>query len=131
MLKTVKHITGVVMALVIFVASLQVSISKMTCYVANDTFYSLGEFEDCAPPNKSDLSKKCCDFDKITFDYHVHSTVQAYDINLSKTLEVELSETPLSLSSPTELSTFLYFFHHLPPPLSGLDRLINFQVFRI
>ena len=56
MQKVAKHITGFLMALVILFASLQVSVSKMTCYIANDTFYSLGEFEDCKPKSDCELS---------------------------------------------------------------------------
>jgi hypothetical protein len=119
------------MALVILVASMQVSISKMTCYVANDTFYSLGEFEDCTPINKGDLSKKCCDFDKITFDYNVNSTVFAYDINLTKIVGLSLGELVQIIKTPVLNSSFLHFFHNLPPPQSGTERLINFQVFRL
>ena len=94
MKKVAKHITGFLMALVILFASLQVSVSKMTCYIANDTFYSLGEFEDCKSKSDCELSNKCCDFDKITFDYNVNSTVNFQDISVSKITLLVVNELP-------------------------------------
>ena len=131
MQKAAKHITGFLMALVILFASLQVSVSKMTCYIANDTFYSLGEFEDCTPPNKGDLSKKCCDFDKITFNYNVNTTVHFQDINLSKMALLVVNELPQAIKLPVLKLTFFNFFHNLLPPLSGYDLLKVIQVFRL
>lgn len=131
MKKTIKHIIGFLMALLVLFASLQVSVSKMTCYVANDTFYSLSEFEDCTPSNKEDLSKKCCDFDKVTFNYHVNSTVNSYDINISKIALLVVDELPQVIKAPVLKHSFLNFFHNLPPPLSGFDLLKVIQVFRL
>lgn len=131
MQKVAKHIIGFLMALVILFASLQVSVSKMTCYIANDTFYSLGEFEDCKPKSDCELSNKCCDFDKITFDYNVSSTVNFQDINLSKMALLVVNELPLAIKTPVIQPTFLTFFHKMPLPLSGYDLLKVIQVFRL
>ncbi len=131
MQKVAKHIIGFLMALVILTASLQVSISKMTCYVANDTFYSLSKFEDCKPKSNCELSNKCCDFDKIIFDYNVNSTVNAYDIKLSKIASLIFEELPQVVKIPVLNKPFLNYFHHLPPPLSGYDLLKVIQVFRL
>ena len=119
------------MALVILFASLQVSVSKMTCYIANDTFYSLGEFEDCKSKSDCELSNKCCDFDKITFDYNVNSTVNFQDISVSKITLLVVNELPQAVKTPAIQPTFLTFFHKLPPPLSGYDLLKVIQVFRL
>ena len=131
MQKVAKHITGFLMALVILTASLQVSISKMTCYVAGETQYSVNEFEECSPKSTNGINKKCCDFDKITFDYNVNSTVNTYDIKLDKIATLIFEELPQMVKISILNKPFLNYFHNLPPPLSGIDLLKSIQVFRL
>lgn len=99
--------------------------------MSGDTSLSLSEFNSCdkTTPVKSNLSKKCCDFKDIAFDFDYDSYVgfKTFKVNMTTTLPFKKNITTLSTSVRT---TSFNNYTNLPPP-SGTELLRLVQVFRI
>lgn len=132
MKKRILHITSLLMVVVILTATLQVSLTKMTCLMSGKVVYSLTDAENCAPIQAGDnVGKKCCDFHKITFDYNTLSTISDFDCHLLKITTFMEVYLPKQFFAKLKSTPLLTFFHNLPPPLSGMDLLKTIEVYRL
>ncbi len=132
MKKLFTHIVSYLMVLVILVATLQLSVTKMTCLMSGKIVYSLEKMDDCAPVKKGcTVEERCCDFHIITFDYHTISILSSFDFEIIKTVVTWIYIAPIVLDEPV-IQTSFHYFHNLPPPLlSGLQLLKFIQVYRL
>lgn len=131
MLNGLKHITAYFLVLLILTASVNVSINKMTCLMNGKIKYSLEKIEDCAPTTGcNNISKNCCDFDKITLNYSYNSIVKlnTYEYLNSFVTIVNLPQIDIDFSNTFSL---VNFYANSSPPLSGFDLLKLIQVFRL
>lgn len=129
----IRHIFSYLMVLVILTATLQVSVTKMTCLMSGKIAYSLEKAEDCAPIKKgNNVGRKCCDFHKVTLNYQTISTIDSYHIDYTKLIANCIFIVPRILEQ-VKVNPSLNFFHNLPPPklLGGIDLLKVIQVFRL
>ena len=124
-----KHIFSYIMIVVIFLSTLQWSITKMVCLKSGKTIYSIDKIEDCNTNKKScSYSDVCCLFQKITFDFDYEFSLKSttyftlyntWNTNLLK----NLNTIPRTIASAN-------FFTNSSPP-SGYERLKFIQVFRL
>ena len=118
------------MILLLLVSTLQFSVYKMEC-ISGKTQVSLSNFDDCnqSPKNSTSISKKCCEFYDITFNFDYDTNIQLKDIKL-----VDVSTLSLNFSSILFQPLFNKFsfnnYTNLPPP-SGIELLKLVQVFRL
>lgn len=129
----IRHIFSYLMILVILTATLQVSVTKMTCLMSGKIAYSIEKAEDCAPIKKgNNVGRKCCDFHKVTLNYQTISTIDSFHLDVSKHFLNCIFITPTILEQ-IKVNPILSFFHNLPPPklLGGIDLLKLIQVFRL
>jgi len=92
---------------------------------------SLSEFDSChkTSPDETTISKKCCNFNDITFDFD-------YDTNVNlKTFKATiptsfLSQQILALKPSVILIDNFNNYTTLPPP-GGIELLKRVQVFRL
>lgn len=132
MSKLLKHIASYLMVAVILTATLQVSVTKMTCLMSGKVVFSVTDIEDCAPTKKGcGIADKCCDFHKITFDYNTNSTLNSVDFNFVKAADVLVTNLPKYSIEEVTLQPHFNYFHNLPPPLSGMALLKTIQVYRL
>lgn len=131
MLKILKHITAYFMVLLILTASVNVSITKMTCLLSGKVKYSLEKMEDCAPvKGNNTISKKCCDFDKVTLDYNYNTLIKITSFDALSFFVVftkNLTTDFIKIIS----SDLVNFYSNSSPPLGGYDLLKLIQVFRL
>jgi len=120
------------MVVVILTATLQVSITKMTCLMSGKVVFSVTDIEDCAPVKKGcGVADKCCDFHKITFDYNTNSTLNSIDFDFVKVVDIFITNLPKYATEEVVLKSKFNYFHNLPPPLSGIALLKSIQVYRL
>jgi hypothetical protein len=126
-----KHITSYLMIAVVLVATLQLSVTKMTCLMTGKIVYSIEDIEDCKPVKKGcNVDDVCCDFHKITFDHNIETLSSKADFSFTN-LDLVSVEIPQLISLIKFKEASLNFFHNLPPPLSGIALLKTIQVFRL
>lgn len=131
-MKTIlRHIISFSMILILLVSALQVSLYKMECIMSGNVTLSLSEFDSChkTSPDETTISKKCCNFNDITFDFD-------YDTNVNlKTFKATiptsfLSQQILALKPSVILIDNFNNYTTLPPP-GGIELLKRVQVFRL
>ena len=117
--------------LLILIASINVSITKMTCLLSGKVKYSLEKMENCMPTEGCEsIQEKCCDFNKITLDYDYNSIINVSSFDLSSFVFVVFKAviTEVELFNPLSL---VCFYTNSSPPLGGYDLLKFIQVFRL
>ncbi len=119
------------MILILLVSAMQFNLYKMECLMSGDTTLSLSEFDSCdkTTPEKSSFSKKCCDFNDISFDFDYDSYLgfKTFKVNIPTTLPFKKS---FALLNPSVKTTNFNNYTNLPPP-GGTELLRLVQVFRI
>jgi len=134
-MKTIlKHITSYLLVLLVLVATTNMSVTKMTCFLSGNVVYGLQEMEDCSFRQKeaNSFQKKCCDFDKITLDYR-------YDTTLQETFSIIntfICSVPVVFKYGFQFSGIFqevnYCTNTSPPQsFSGIDLLKFIQIFRL
>ena len=131
MLKILKHITAYFMVLLILTASVNVSITKMTCLLSGKVKYSLEKMESCMPTEGCEsIQEKCCDFDKVTLDYNYNTLIKITSFDALSFFVVftkNLTTDFIKIIS----SDLVNFYSNSSPPLGGYDLLKLIQVFRL
>ena len=125
-----KHITSYLMIAVVLVATLQLSVTKMTCLMTGKIVYSIEDIEDCKPVKKGcNVDDVCCDFHKVTFDHSIETipSIAVFSFINFDLVAVEIPQIGLIKLKESALN----FFHNLPPPLGGIELLKTIQVFRL
>lgn len=131
MLNVLKHITAYFLVLLMLVASVNVSVTKMTCLLSGKVKYSLEKMEDCAPvKGNNTISKKCCDFDKITLDYDYETVVKVTSFD-TLTFLVVFTKVLVTEFDGVSSSNLVNFYSNSSPPLGGYSLLKLIQVFRL
>lgn len=131
MLNVLKHITAYFLVLLMLVASVNVSVTKMTCLLSGKVKYSLEKMEDCAPvKGNNTISKKCCDFDKITLDYDYDTVVKVTSFD-ALTFLVVFTKVLVTEFDGVSSSNLVNFYSNSSPPLGGYSLLKLIQVFRL
>jgi hypothetical protein len=126
-----KHITSYLMIAVVLVATLQLSVTKMTCLMTGKIVYSIEDIDDCKPVKEGcNVDDVCCDFHKITFNHNIQTVSTATNFSFLN-LDIVTIEIPQLLTFIKFKESPLNFFHNLPPPLSGIALLKTIQVFRL
>ncbi|MCB9361212.1 MAG: hypothetical protein H6587_12305 [Flavobacteriales bacterium] len=126
-----KHITSYLMIAVVLVATLQWSVTKMTCLMTGKVVYSIEDIDDCKPVKEGcNVDDVCCDFHKITFNHNIETVSSVANFSFIN-LDLITVEIPQLIELIKFKETTLNFFHNLPPPLSGIALLKTIQVFRL
>lgn len=103
----------------------------MECLMSGNTTLSLTEFNDCnkTPSKKSNISKKCCDFNDITldFDYDSNINLKNFEANTSTAI---ILQNNLILLAPVVKTFNFNNYTNLPPP-GGYELIKIVQNFRI
>lgn len=127
----IKHITSYFLVLLILAVSMNINVNKMTCLLSGKIKYSLEKIEDCSPVKDGNtVSRKCCDFDSISFDYDVETVVKANSFNISQVFTAIVCFATLNIDC-CENSFLVNFYSNSSPPISGYDLLKLIQVFRL
>jgi len=116
---------------VVLVATLQLSVTKMTCLLTGKIVYSVEDIDDCKPVKKGcNVDDVCCDFHKITLDHNIQTYTSIDDFSFFN-IDIVVFDVPQFITEVIIEEASLYFFHDLPPPLSGINLLKTIQVFRL
>ena len=126
-----KHISSYILVIVVLVATLQLSVTKMTCLMTGKIVYSVEDINDCKPVKKGcNVDDVCCDFHKITLDHSIQTFTSIEDFSFLN-IDLAMFDMPQFVTEVNLNKACLYFFHDLPPPLSGISLLKTLQVFRL
>ena len=131
-MKTIlKHITSYLLVLLVLVATTNMSVTKMTCFLSGNVVYSLQEMEDCSlTEGENSIQGRCCDFDKITLNYDYNTLVKTPQSSINDI--VSIIEMCVNNGFNTFVATHLInFYTNSSPPLSGIDLLKIIQIFRL
>lgn len=126
-----KHISSYMLVVVVLVATLQLSVTKMTCLMTGKIIYSVEDIDDCKPVKKGcNVDDVCCDFHKITLDHSIQTFTSIEDFSFLN-IDLAVFDIPQIVTEVVIEEASLYFFHDLPPPLSGISLLKTIQVYRL
>lgn len=131
MKQVVNKIFSLLLVVIVLSATMQFSITKMTCLMTGKIVFSISDIEDCKPVKKGcNVDDVCCDFHKITFNHSIESFSSTFISYISPILFVTSS-----FREPKIVECFqcqIDVFNNLPPPLlSGIELLKAIQVFRL
>ncbi|MGE0562478.1 MAG: hypothetical protein AB7O47_11710 [Flavobacteriales bacterium] len=131
MLKVLKYITAYFLVLLILIASVNISVTKMTCLLSGKVKYSLEKIEDCSSAKgENTISNKCCDFDKITLDYDYDTLVKVTSFESLSFLAIFTKTISIGFGRII-LPNLIDFYSNSSPPIGGYDLLKRIQVFRL
>jgi len=125
-----KYLLSFSLTLILLVSTLQFSIYKMECLMTGSTQISLSDFDDCNKRSSDiSISKKCCEFGSLTFDFDYQTDVNSKEFKLI----VAAFGSPLQNTTTSKKvipKNDFNCYTNLPPP-SGYELIKVVQVFRI
>ena len=131
-MKTIlRHIISFSLILILLVSALQVSLYKMECIMSGNVTLSLSEFDCCnkTTPDVTTISKKCCNFNYITFDFDYDTNVKLK--TFKSTIPTSLLSQQILLLKPSVVLTDNFSNYNTLAPPGGIELLKRVQVFRL
>lgn len=103
----------------------------MECIMSGNITLSLSEFDSCdkTSSDETTISKRCCNFNDITFnfDYDTNVNLKTFKSTIPTLL---LSQQILAIKPSVPLTDNFNNYTSLPPP-GGMEFLKRVQVFRL
>ena len=101
----------------------------MECIMSGNVTLSLSEFDSCdkTSSDKTTISKKCCNFNDITFDFDTNVNLKTFKATIPTSL---IAQQNLAFK-PSVIQTYNFKIHTTLPPPGGIELLKRVQVFRL
>lgn len=127
MMKIIKTITTLFLAVVFLISSLGFTINKMICLKNCNVEISLILDKDCCPPSKSSspiLNAPCCDINNFSFHLNDYNLSQKNNIPVADNCLLSINNRALTKENYNTLPSKLFFTDF--PPLYYGRALLSF-----